>query len=211
MTARAQSELDAACLALSHLKEPGIGDFNEETNRARAAKKWFGTARDEVLRKKWWNFATSYDTFSGIAGAAKGPLKNRYALPDDCLKVRFIEGLENDEWEVIGDKITSGSATVEANVLVTASASPPLVCYTRRVLDVKLWDPQFLMAFSRRLAELMAPEIGRSSKAATEQGEKAKEEIGEAASSDAREKAASHVSRDTSWVRARQRRHRFGR
>src|SRR5438105_1471570 len=99
---RARSELDAANLALSYIREPGITSFEENTHRARVCRKHFGTVRDALLRGANYNFATWRFAPARDPVDSIGPLVKRYALPDECLKVRGVDGLEADEWEVEG-------------------------------------------------------------------------------------------------------------
>jgi len=200
--ARATTEEEAASLALSLLREPGVASFNEQNDRARASRKWFGTARDEILRSRDWNFATAWATPARDLTDSIGILKKRYRLPADCLKVRFVNDLEQDEWAVETGTIDQAGVQTPAAVLVTNSDAP-LICYTKVVDLVRLWDTQFLLAFARRLAELMAGEFGKSAGDIQQLGALAEETTDRAARTDAREQAPSTYSRDTSWTAAR--------
>lgn len=198
---RARSETEAANLALSHIREPGITDLAEDTHRARVVTKHFGTTRDDLLRGGNYNFATWRFTPAQDPVESDGPLKKRYPLPDDCLKVRDVDGLEADEWEVEGGE-TGGLDPVEARFLVT-NADAPVIVGTRRITNVSLWDVSFVRAFKIELAAVIAPEIARSDKIADKAAEQSKDAEDRAAIRDARERAPSQISRETSWVRAR--------
>src|SRR5262245_40453931 len=161
---RAATDLEAINLALSLLREEEIADTDEDTKAAREARKWFGTARDETLRAYDWNFAEAWVTPAADPSTNLGPLGKRFPLPADCLAVRTVQDLGADEWKVL--TVAIGSPTpVETKVLVT-NAAAPVVCYTRRIDDVRIWDEQFLVAFARRLAGYMAPSFGSSIDAA---------------------------------------------
>lgn len=201
MAARPDSEEGVASLALSHLDEPGIASLAEDSAGARAARKWFGAARDAVLRRHSWNFATAWDAPAADIAENLGPLKKRFPLKPDCVRVRFVQDLGNDEWAIEGGLATVGGVEVEASILVTNDATP-LVCYTRRVEIVRLWDPLFVKAFALELAADMAGELGKGDRAPSLR-KSWEEETDAAARSDAQEKAPSEVSRDTSWLRAR--------
>jgi hypothetical protein len=199
--ARAGTEVDAINLALSLLREEEIADVAEETKPAREARKWFGTARDETLRENDWNFAEAWSTPAADPSTNPGPLASRYPLPADCLKVRSVEGLVADEWKVL--TIAIGTPTpVETNVLVT-NAVAPVVCYTRRITDVALWDPQFLVAFTRRLAGYMAAAFGKSIDEADGMEKASQRKVDAAARQDARERAPSQIPSDVPFLRAR--------
>lgn len=197
---RAQSEEDAANLALDLLREESITSINDDNVRARTARRWFGSARDEALQRTDWNFATAWCEPAMDPTAVPGPLKKRYPLPEDCITVRFVDGLCNDDWDVQNAAI-AGDPPTEVNALVT-NADAPVVCYTRRVESVRLWSPEFLVAFAKILAGYMAPKFGKSS---DNLEAVADVKFSRASTRDAREKAATEISYDTSWIAARDR------
>ena len=200
MTARAGTETAAANNALGHIGQPAsIADLATDTSAAaRACRQYFGSARDEALRLKDWNFAAAWATPAAIAGAAEGPLKTRYVLPADCIKVRSVDGLAADAWAVETTKVDGADQTV----LVT-NAEAPLVSYTRRVENVALWDPLMLAGFELLLAAKLAPKIARDPSLAGGLEARARDLIDSGAEIDAREAAPKTVSRDTSWIAAR--------
>jgi hypothetical protein len=199
------TETTIANLALLEISEPPtIGDLAENTPAAVACRTTLDAARDATLRKKWWNFATAWKTLTAITGAAEGPLPYRHALPEDCVLVRFVDGLGTDQWEVqsaiLQDPI---GATVEQNYLATVSATAPLICYTRRVTAFRIWDAQSIVAMAKVWGSMIAPILSRDADRARELRSEAKEDIEQAGKTDAREKARSEVSRETSFVTAR--------
>lgn len=198
--ARAGTEVEAINLALSLLREEEIADTAEDTKPAREARKWFGTARDEVLRETDWNFAEAWAQPAADPTANPGPLTIRYPLPAAALKVRHVEGLSSDDWKVL--TVLAGAPAVETSVLVT-NAAAPLVCYTRRIDDVKLWDAQFLVAFARRLAAYMAPAFGKSIDETDGMEKASQRKVDAAARQDAREKAPTRMPSDVPFIRAR--------
>lgn len=198
--ARAGTELEAVNLALSLLREEEIADVNEDTKPAREARKWFGTARDETLRDNDWNFAEAWAAPAAAATVYPGPLTKLYPLPADCLKVRHVEELTTDEWKVL--TVAIGGPPVETSVLVT-NATAPVVCYTRRITSVALWDPQFLVAFARRLAAYMAPSFGKSFDEANAMEGASDDKLDAAAHEDARERAPTSIRTDVPFVMAR--------
>ena len=72
MTARAQTEVEAANLALSDLGRPGITDLGNNSTRARAVRTNFSSVRDALLAQYDWGFATGYDEPAEIAPPAAG-------------------------------------------------------------------------------------------------------------------------------------------
>ena len=67
------------------------------------------------------------------------------------------------------------------------------------------WNPEFTEVFVARLAEACAPQCTRSASAANRAHQVAAELLPEAKRNDARERAASQISRATSWISARRR------
>ncbi|MBN9000357.1 MAG: hypothetical protein J0H54_13510 [Rhizobiales bacterium] len=200
---RAQTETQAANGALRHLGVPGIADLATGMDHAsREARVAFGGARDECLREADYNFAAAWISPAAAAEQAIGPLKIRYPLPADCIKVRFVQDLDEDEWAVETAKVTIGGIPVDTLVLVTNS-SAPLICITRRIEDVRLWDPLFLAAFELRLAAKLAAPLSKELGAGASLDQRAAEKAERATRVDGREKAPSTISRQTSWVTAR--------
>lgn len=196
------TEEGVANLALGLLQESPIASLDDDNPRARRAKQWFAIARDETLREKDWNFATAYVTPAAEATAGPGVLETRYALPADCVKVRSVEDLAADEWALESLVKTVSGAAVEVTALV-ANITAPNICYTRRVTNFSVWDPQAIVAFSKRLAAYMAPAFGKSFDESDAMEKSADRKISAAATTDAREKARTTISRDTSWTRSR--------
>jgi hypothetical protein len=197
---RAGTELEAANLALSLLREEGIADVDEQTKAGAEVRKWFGTARDETLRELEWNFAEAWVTPAADPVAYPGPLTIVYPLPADCLAVRSVQELGADDWKVL--TVPIGGPPVETNVLVT-NAAAPVVCFTRRITDVRLWDPQFVVAFTRRLAAYMGPAFGKSIDEADGMEKAGERKVDSAARADAREKAPTTYNSDVPFIRAR--------
>lgn len=208
MTARASTEVEAANIALvSFLGERPITSLSDNNARARVVRVAFGAARDEVLQGHNWNFATGYIVPAArVAPAAgwPGPFTKRYALPEDCIKLRSIEFAEADEWSVLSVAADAAGTAAEVKVLAT-SLTAPSCCYTRRVENVQLWSPQFLTAFAHKLAEMCAPSLARSTSKADSEAAKSQAAIDIASQNDSKEKARSQVSRRTSWLGARRR------
>ncbi|MGX9389757.1 hypothetical protein ACWX0K_10975 [Nitrobacteraceae bacterium UC4446_H13] len=205
MTARAGTEVEAANLALGHLGQNPITSLDDNTRRARAVRTFFASVRDAVLQKHNWNFATGYVTPAMLVapnGGWPGGLPNRFNLPDDCLKVRFVDGAEAYDWEVMSAPADPAGSLAEVKILASR-LSAPKVCYTRRIATVRLWSGQFLDAFAHELASAVAPMVTGSSSKADSEGGKAKDKISDAALEDGKEHARRTISRDTSWLGAR--------
>lgn len=205
-TPRASTEVDAANLALSFLREQGVASLSDGSTAAIECLKWFGNVREEVLREHEWNCAEGWVTPAVDLTANPGPLTKRYPLPTDSLRVRQVWSgnfqLGADDWRVITMAAAGGGVDVESRILI-CNIDTPNVCYTRNITDVRLWDPDFLIAFAIRLASYMAPAFGKSFDETEKMSGFSDDRIDGAAQRDAREQAPTSISRDTSWVTSR--------
>jgi hypothetical protein len=126
-----------------------------------------------------WNFATAWVIPSLLAKPSNNSsFPNRFALPDDCLRVRFVCARSDDptplpfeDWNIEAPNVNPGDVADARMVLVmrarqtvippatTPTTLPPMVCYTRRIDNPDLWDSEFVDAFAEQLAGLAAPAI----------------------------------------------------
>lgn len=201
--AAAGTEEYAANLALGHLGQPAIALMAENSTRARAVRQFFAVARDTALRLKWWNFATAWvvpamDPVAGIHPT----LTKRYTLPDDCVRVRFVDDSAEDEWAIESGLADVGGVQVETTYLVSSLDAPKL-CYTRRVSTVRLWDPLFQLAFSYVLASLACRKLGRDEAFADSLMAKARDVQLDAGGIDSKEKAREGNKPEPSYLSAR--------
>lgn len=194
--ARAGTETAACNMALRRIGRPPIADIAEDTTRARACRSAFGNVRDLTLRKKAWNFCSTWASPSAEVAEDLGPLKTRYRMPSDCVRVNAIDGLEADEWAVV-------SADGAETMVVATNATAPLINYNKRIESPALWDAEFLHAFAAYLAAEIAPDLAKSVNVRAKIADEADTELNAAARSDAREKAPTTISSDTSILRAR--------
>jgi hypothetical protein len=207
--ARAGTEVEAANLALGHLGQPTIADLSDKSLRARAVRLHFGTVRDDLLRQKWWSFAKGWVRPAADMTVNLGPLKTRFPLPPDCLRVRYIDnGLgsifdeESGAWDLEDGIDAASGAAIEATMLVT-NIKTPLVAYTKQVTAPRLWWPDFVTVFSLQLAARCATKLGRSTQRARELREEADEKLLSASGIDSKERSTARQSRNTSWLEAR--------
>ncbi len=199
---RAATETEAANGALAHCSQPPIASIMERRAAAIACRTRFADARDAVLREYPWNFAKAHVVPALETTAGLGRFKKRYALPDDCVRVREIEGLGKDEWEIEASSVNPGEDAQVAQILAT-NAVAPLVEYTRRVENPGLWDALFLQAFQLMLGARIAPLVARNQGLAETLEARALALLKPAKRVDAQEQARREVTRDTSWIRAR--------
>jgi hypothetical protein len=202
MASRAASEVEAANGALALCGQPPIASLDEATVAARRCKERFADVRDALLRGYDWNFASAWVVPSLDPVAALGALTKRYPLPAECLRVRGVKDLEQNEWAVEAAAVNPGQDAGTIMVLTTNAASPR-VNYTRRVELPALWDALFLRQFQLRLGAEIAPQLAREGGLGDRLLQRADVELARAQRNDAREGARGEVRRDTSWLAAR--------
>lgn len=193
MPAAFGTEEYATNLALGHLGQPEIAAMSDPTTRARGASLFFPTVRRALLRREWWNFATGWISPAADAVAGAGPLKIRYPLPANCLRVRFVRTQNNgelgaDSWAVEGAIAAVAGVQVETEILVSNVAAP-LVCITQDIALPRLWDDLFLGVFALELASVLAKKLGRSQTTADNLHKEAEDKLVNAAGIDSKEKA----------------------
>jgi hypothetical protein len=207
--ARPQTEAEMASLALGHLGMSGIADLNDNNIRARACKQFFATVRDAMLREKWWSFAAAWIKPGLELQQAIGPLKNRYVMPENCLRIRYLAddngGLfyeEDGRWTTEAVQVKDGDPPKEGMVLVTDIASP-MVSYTKRIDVVREWDPSFITAFGYELASMVGRRLGRSRTLGDDLHVRAERATDTAATIDSKSKSRKTLTTTPSVIMAR--------
>lgn len=199
-----RTETSVANGVLAELGEPPLaGTLDGDEAAAIVIRAVFAEIRDRVLVREHWNFATAWCTPAADTVASRGPLAKRYPLPQDCLKVRSVSGLLADEWAMEAAAVGETDIPAAVKVLVS-NIDAPVVCYTRRITQPALWEPEFVEVLEKELAAMCAPQIARAAPSKrAELKTDAKLSLGEAARTNAREQARSQVSQNTSWITSR--------
>jgi hypothetical protein len=195
-TARTQTELAAANGALDHVGEPPIVSLDAAFHRARACKRNIAKARVETLCMHDFNFSTAWETLTGAEEVEAGTFAYFYALPTGCLKVRSVQGLEENSWAVEAD--VGGVLTG----LVT-SAVDPVVCMTIDVPRLSIWDPLAFAVLELVLAAKINPTVGKDRGLTGQLLEQAAMALRPAKQHDAKQEARGDVRQDTTWLTAR--------
>ncbi|HEX2749395.1 MAG TPA: hypothetical protein VHM91_15405 [Verrucomicrobiales bacterium] len=144
------SQTEIANLALGHFGQSRITSFGQDHPGAEAVRDCWDFARDAVLRAHHWNFATAEAVLTEIASAPLVGWARQFALPADFRRLVSCNGVP------AGTRDTEFS--IRGNVLVTNDAEAK-VEYVRNVTACEEWDPDFVLAFSFQLAELIAPRL----------------------------------------------------
>ena len=87
-TAIAESDICNQALGLIGQKEQ-IASLSEPSTASRMCKVFYAPARDAVLERFPWPFASKH-TFLALLPASRTGWANMYALPADCIAARFV-------------------------------------------------------------------------------------------------------------------------
>lgn len=139
--------------AISHCgTRSKITSIDEGSPEANACLTHFAAVRDATLRAFDWNFARLTASLSAT-GTAPTRWLYQYALPSDCLRVRFLNdvpflSLPETFYELAAYK-DSSDAILSA---ILTNVSPASVIYTAQVTDSNHWDVGFCDAVAYGLA-----------------------------------------------------------
>lgn len=150
----ASSEVQICNMALGHV---GISIFidslSEQSQQATVCNLFYEPCRDMALADFDWNFARRRVALADL-GTPPTNWLYRYALPADCLAVRYLVVPGSREPRANQRIPYEIAEEGEVRVLYTDQEEAELV-YTRRVENPNLFSAQFVKA----LAQLLASEI----------------------------------------------------
>lgn len=163
----AANEGEVCNIALSHCgHREQLQSLNESSLAARLCKVHFPTARDSVLERLPWRFATARATLAAIANGERDGWSYAYTLPANCLKERRI--WNGSRWAVAGSEIPYAiEHDAAAGRVLLTDVSPASLQFTFRVTNVALWPALFVDAVAWHLATKLAlgltvkPEVSR--------------------------------------------------
>lgn len=132
-------------LALSKIGANNIIAVDSETKEGRQCGYLFEPVRDAVLTAYPWNFALKRAELARLSEVPDFEFNYQYQLPPDCLRVVDVYD-------------SASSYAVEGDRLLI---DDDIVCikYIARITDTTLYHPNFIEAFSLRLAADLAVAI----------------------------------------------------
>jgi len=156
------SKTEICNLALSHL---GIGKeisdiITEKSAEADVCRRFYNLALEAVLRDVNWPFATKFKSLALIEQDPNEEWSFSYRYPTDCLKVRrILSGIRN---ETTDSRVPYKIAQDDSGLAIFTDIEDATIEYTVREEDGTLYTPDFVMAFSYRLAHYIGPRIAGS-------------------------------------------------
>jgi len=148
------SDVQIAKLALQHLGDRyDIQSLADETPEAEQVLLVYTDVRDALLREHPWSFARKFVSPAALTGTPPASWSYMFAYPTDCVRVIKVVNPLGDAAPPI--RFTVGINTSDVSVILCNESEPTFEC-TKRVTDPQRFDPEFVTAFSYRLAEAMA-------------------------------------------------------
>ncbi len=148
----AKSETEICNAALARIgAEPISNMVNPRTTNARYCKELFPQARDYLLRKFEWDFATRRQTMAHPSITNNTSYDYIYTIPPKCMRVLDLlngDGVHDDNIEWI----------IEGEYLYT-NEDDAMFKFIFQVEDVRKFDPGFTNALAARLAWLLCLKV----------------------------------------------------
>lgn len=198
------SETAAVNGALGLIGEPAIVSLDDENNRARQAKALFAGVRDDCLVEHSWNFAEHEFVPAAESLTPTTSGWYRHPLPDNCLQVLTVDGADAEagSWKVVAPSDPDSATAQQLRVLLCRRIAPTVIA-TWRITNVGIWSPKFRSFFQTRLAEALAPVVGRDRNDADRMEVKGQRRLTAAKRRDGQEAARQELPRRSSWIDAR--------
>jgi hypothetical protein len=145
------SEVELCNMALDLLKVPPITNIRDpKTQDESICSRWYDTTRRQVLRAHPWNFAKARGTLSRNATAPAFGYADKYALPNDFIRLRFI-GDDIDTLQSVDYQIEEGFILMD-----NGGASSLNIGYIKDQTNVVKYDELFKSYLAQQMAYNMA-------------------------------------------------------
>lgn len=153
------SKTEIANMAISHL---GVGKEianieTEDTQEAKACRRFFDVARDATLGDFNWPFAENEQVLSLVETAPNTEWAYSYRYPSDCITVTRL--LSGNRKERSKDRYVYKIGKDATGSLIYGDITPITIQYIERVTDTSLFPADFTLALSFRLAFYIAARL----------------------------------------------------
>lgn len=156
------SKVEIVNAAMTLLGESRIISIDDDVKPAREAKAIWDITLDAVLASYNWSFAKTRAALPALTDAPAFQYALKYQIPTEALRLLFIGdyyvGLDLTDYR----SSPTAEYTVEGRQILTDMAAPLNVKYVQRISDTTMMSPSFVMAFSSKLAELLAEPLTQS-------------------------------------------------
>lgn len=156
------SDVEICNMALANIgARSTIASLTEQSTEARQCNIIYGPARDYILRKHPWKFATKVVALSDI-GSPPPDWSYRYQYPSDCLNAREILTGDRSVSAPVPFEIVAGDTLNDKAIL--SDKDQAYLRYTARVTNAAIFDASFVELFSWYMAiKLAMPLTGKKS------------------------------------------------
>jgi hypothetical protein len=153
------TDLVVANMALSHL---GVGQLitslTDDAAEAKVMQLFLNPSRDEVLRSRRWGFATKLVELDLVEEDPTSEWGFSYRYPSDCLELhRILNPLSRVD--NLQDMVKWRLGADDAGTLILTDQEEAEAEYTFRHKKTVHYPPDFLIAWSFKLATYAAPRI----------------------------------------------------
>jgi hypothetical protein len=147
-------------MAMGHLGIDALIQSQEEKSlQANACRRYWAASRDSVLSAYDWNFARKYAELSQLSNTIPTTKWTyMYGLPTDCLAARYIDDGSRGKNDRIAYEIFLLEGTRKAFLCDLEEVT---LCYTAKVEDPNMFDPQFVESVSLYLAAQTCMQVTR--------------------------------------------------
>ena len=132
-----------------------IGSLSENTTESIVCNTLYADARDSLLAQLDWSFARRRASLAEVTVDARSGWDHVYALPADCLAVRYIYAGARSPSSEYRTKFQLEFESGIGRVLLTDDSAAELV-YTARVTEVVRYPPHFVDVLGWKLAQELA-------------------------------------------------------
>jgi len=153
------SKTEIANMAISHL---GIGKEianvdTEKSQEARACRSFYESAKKITLSDLDWNFASTFATLGLVEEDPTTEYRYSYQYPTDCLRLRRI--LSGSRQDTQQSRIPYRIVVEGGTRKIYTDQDSAVVEYTTDITDASIFDSEFAMALSYRLAAFICSRL----------------------------------------------------
>ena len=195
------SRIDIINLALTRIGESRIEELDEESKAADEARAIYDLLLDSELMANRWGFAQRRAALAVSATTPAWGYAYKYAVPADSLSVIYVDGQEP---AALDDFRQSRFPTwqIEGRDIVTDLAAPLKILYVARIENPDEWSAAFRIAFSFKLAEVLAVPIAADTGLRDRMAQAYEISIRDARQQSAIQSAPQYVA-DSTWLQVR--------
>ncbi len=152
------TQVEMCNMSISHLGSgETIGDMDERSEEARACSTFWDVAFEATLRDFAWPFAKKFVELELVEENPNNEWLYSYRYPTSILKIRrILSGSRKDTKDTEIKFVEAQDGT--GQLIFTDQDEAEAEC-TMKITDLSRLPPDFIMAFSYRLAFYIAPRI----------------------------------------------------